>query len=283
MKDIKNYKPLVAVPIILLAFSIFILYNQYSQTGEWFIRSFELKGGTLITLNLEAPIDAKELRTILSSKFDDVSVRELRGFAGYGVLIGVGADINSDDVMQEIQNFGIDTSQSSIATIGPALGSTFWSQAQTGIIVAFVFMGLIVFFVFRKLMPSLYVMFSAVSDILVTLAFMQIFGIELSLAAFAALLMLIGYSVDTDILLTTRLLKGSDTLNKRIKNALKTGLTMTFTTVGALAALLLSAVSPVLSQIAAVLLMGLLIDIINTWLMNATLLRWHIEKKEANG
>ena len=249
------------------------------QTGEWFIRSIELKGGTQITINTQTPVDIADLKEALESRFGSVSVRELRGFSGYGMIIGVETGIDSTEVLNVLKDLGINTAESSVATIGPALSASFWQQAQVAVIVAFIFMGVIVFGIFRTSIPSFAVMLAAVSDIIVTLALMQVFGIELSLAGLAALLMLIGYSVDTDIMLTTRLLKGTGLLVERIKPALKTGLTMSFTTIGALAALLLSAISPVLSQIAAVLLIGLLVDIINTWLQNSVLLRWYLERR----
>ena len=101
------------------------------------------------------------------------------------------------------------------------------------------------------------------------------------LAALAALLMLLGYSIDTNILLTARLLKTHDTpLRDRMKSAFKTGITMTGTTTGALVAVLLVVSSGVLSQIAAVLLIGLITDVCLTWMQNAVLLNWYMEKKE---
>jgi preprotein translocase subunit SecF len=176
---------------------------------------------------------------------------------------------------------GVNTDDNSIETIGPSLGESFWLQAQIAIIAAFIFMGIIVFVIFRTFVPSVAVILSAMFDILMTLSFMQALGIELSLAGLAALLMLIGYSVDTDIMLTSRLLKESEdkTLIEKLRRALKTGLTMTLTSIGALTALLLSAISPVLSQIAMVLLIGLFFDIMNTWLMNSVILRWYCERK----
>ncbi len=275
----KRYGMFLIVPVILLVFSVVVLVNGYMQTGEWFIRSIELKGGTLITVNIQSPVDVSGLKEALEPRFGAISVRELRGFAGYGIMIEVEAEVDSGEVLDAMEGFGISTADSSITTIGPALGASFWQQAQTAIIAAFIFMGIIVFAIFRTSVPSIAVMLCALSDIVITLALMQVFGIELSLAGFAALLMLIGYSVDTDIMLTTKLLKGSGLLIERIKGALKTGLTMSFTTIGVLAALLLSAISPVLSQIAAVLLIGLLVDVINTWLQNCVLLRWYMERK----
>lgn len=275
----KRYRMLLIVPVILLVFSVAVLVNGYIQTGEWFIKSIELKGGTLITVNIQTPVDVANLKEVLKPMFGDMSIRELRGFSGYGIMIEIEAEVDSQEVLGVLEGLGISTTHSSTATIGPALGASFWQQAQTAIIAAFIFMGIIVFAIFRTSVPSFAVMLAAVSDIIVTLGLMQLFGIELSLAGFAALLMLIGYSVDTDIMLTTRLLKGTGLVVERVKSALKTGLTMTFTTIGVLAALLVSAISPVLSQIAAVLLIGLVVDLCMTWLQNATLLRWHMEKK----
>jgi len=110
---------------------------------------------------------------------------------------------------------------------------------------------------------------------------MNVLGINLSLPTFAALLMLIGYSVDTDLLLTSRVLKSGSELPipERIKGAVKTGLTMTGTTSVALAVLMISNLSPVLSEIASVLLIGLLLDTINTWIQNVAIIRRYAEKK----
>jgi preprotein translocase subunit SecF len=38
-------------------------------------------------------------------------------------------------------------------------------------------------------------------------------------------------------------------------------------------------ISPVLTEIASILLIGLVFDIVNTWLMNSTVLRIYIEGK----
>lgn len=278
---IKNYRILLFIPLIVLLLSVAILVNQYNQTGEWFKRSIELKGGTLITINTEERLDVVSIENKLGEKFYPLHAREIRSFEGYGTIIETSSGFEADEIISELSALGINTEDNSIESIGPSLGTAFWSQAQIAIITAFIFMGIIVFVIFRTFVPSIAVIMSAMSDILITLGFMQVFGIELSLAGLAALLMLIGYSVDTDIMLTSRLLKESEekTLPDKLKRALKTGLTMTLTSIGALIALLLSAISPLLSQIAMVLLIGLTFDIMNTWLMNSVVLRWYCEKR----
>jgi len=274
------YKALLIVPMILLFVSVGILVYGYSQTGEWFERSIDLKGGTLITIKTPTLVDVTELEDALSEKFGEVIVREIRSYSGQGISIQLESDVDIDEAMKEFTDMGILIEDFSIQTIGPSLGESFWVQAQYAIIIAFILMGIIVFIVFRTFVPSVAVMLAAVSDIIVTLAIMQAIGLPLSLASFAALLMLIGYSIDTDILLTTRLIKKTDKpLNERMRGAFKTGITMTVTTLVVLIALIVTTTSPVLFSIALVLMMGLTVDIINTWMQNATLLRWHCERR----
>jgi preprotein translocase subunit SecF len=105
----------------------------------------------------------------------------------------------------------------------------------------------------------------------------------LSLAVLAAILTIIGYSVDTDILLTSEILKsgGRKNIKENIDRAMKTGLTLTATTLVALLSIYLFSGSVVLQQIAFVLMIGLLVDLPATWWTNAGLLRWWLEREDA--
>ncbi len=274
-----DYRFLVIVPVLLILFSIVILGNKYLQTGEWFERDIDLKSGTSITIVTETT-NIESTESALSSRFGSIAVREFRGFSGTGIIVEFGSETDTDEVLSELESLGIDTRDSSVESISPALGEAFWSQAQVGIILAFIMMGVIVFVLFRTLVPSMAVIISAASDILVTLAMMQVLGIRLSLAGLAAILMLIGYSVDTDILLTSRLLRTKgDTLVKKIRSAFNTGITMTVTSIAALSAIYISSISPVLGTIASILLIGLFTDIIMTWFQNAVILRWYCERR----
>lgn len=181
-----------------------------------------------------------------------------------------------------------------IKQIGPVYGKDLQSQALKALIISFIGMALVVFLIFRSLIPSLSVVFAALSDILIAAAFMKVAGIELSLGTVAALLMLIGYSVDSDILLTTRVLKRRGTVEEKVTRAMQTGITMTTTTLAAL--LMMYIVStfpyliipsftqiPLLSQISSVLIIGLVADLMNTWLLNTGILRWYALKPEFRG
>jgi preprotein translocase subunit SecF len=276
----RDYRHWLAISILLLVFSVGFLVYGYSQKGDWFIKSIELRGGTVISVSLAGPANIDGLESKLSDKFGSVLVQETSGFSGYGISVEVDNSVNSTAVLDELRSFGLDTSKSSIESVDPAIGETFWYQAQIAIILAFVFMAVTVFIIFRTFVPSTAVILAASCDIIETVAFMQIFGIELSLASLAALLMLIGYSVDTDIILTTRVVRMTERhVDERIDSAMKTGITATGTTIAALSVLLISSVSPVLSQIASVLVIGIAFDVLNTWIQNAAIIKWYAVRK----
>jgi preprotein translocase subunit SecF len=93
--------------------------------------------------------------------------------------------------------------------------------------------------------------------------------------------MLIGYSVDSDILLTNRVLKRQGKLHDKLAGAFHTGIIMTSTTLAAATAMFIVAwfgSVQILWEISAVLLIGLVFDIMNTWLTNAALLKWYVLK-----
>jgi len=170
----------------------------------------------------------------------------------------------------------------SVETFGSSLGESFFRQTIIALLVAFILMGIVVFIYFKLPIPSLVVILAAFSDIVVTLAVFNLTGIKLSTAGIAAFLMLIGYSVDTDILLTTRVLKRREgTIMERIYGAMKTGLTMAITTIAAVGVSLLLVESEVIKQIMLILFIGLIVDIIMTWIQNAGLLRLYLHKKDA--
>ncbi len=277
-----DYRVLAIIPVVLLVMSVGLLVNKYVTTGDFFDRSIELRGGTLINIKTSTDVQVQAIQNALGTDFGSVAVRSLRGFGTQGASIQVGAEIDYNKVIERLNQSGIDVIDFSVENIGSALSSVFWSQAQTGIIVAFIMMGIIAFIVFRTFVPSFAIIMSAASDIVVTLALMQVFGIEFSLASLGAILMLIGYSVDTDIMLTSRLLREKEhglSMGEKITGALKTGLTMSLTSIGAMIAILIMPLPDVLIDIASVIFIGLTIDIANTWLFNSVILRWYCEAR----
>lgn len=133
----------------------------------------------------------------------------------------------------------------------------------------------------KNSVPAFAVMLSAFADIVMTLAVVNLIGMKLSTGGIVAFLMLIGYSVDTDILLTTRIINKRESTNKVLFGAFKTGITMTITSLIAITTALIVVYSfqSVLNQIFTILLIGLVFDLFSTWVTNASILKWYAEVK----
>jgi preprotein translocase subunit SecF len=92
--------------------------------------------------------------------------------------------------------------------------------------------------------------------------------------------MIVGYSVDDDVIVASRVLKRSDiSISDSIRSSFKTSTTTVLATMVALITLYIMSISSVITQIASFLLIGLVFDFMNTWLFDVTLLRWYAEKK----
>jgi len=164
---------------------------------------------------------------------------------------------------------------------GILLGTLFFKYGIISLIPLLALMALLIYIYIKNSVPAFAVMLSAFADIVMTLAIVNLVGMKLSTAGIVAFLMLIGYSVDTDILLTTRILKRKESINKALFSAFKTGTTMTITSIIAVATALIIvfSFSSVLNQIFTILLIGLGLDLFNTWITNASIIKWYAETK----
>ncbi len=273
-------KKLMVIPVLMVLASIVIIAVNYN--AGTIPLSIDFKGGTVITVydvpenvDLKAGLEGKFGFVVHESTIKDFSRKVIgKNFETEEFLKGD----KGAAVKEYILSQGISEENISVQKISPSITGLFVEQSIKAVLFAFLFMAVVVFWRFKTLVPSLAVILSAFSDIVTTLAIMIVLQIQLSLGSFVALLLLIGYSVDTDILLTTRILvKKQKKIQDRIKGAMKTGLTMAGTTMSAVAVLLLVATSPLLKEIALVILIGLIVDLVNTWIQNVGILWWYIE------
>ena len=281
-----KYKKLIILPVVILICALLIVGFWKFSTGEIVSKDITLTGGLMITIQTDEQVDINQAGKDISQQLGlSARVKELKSFSsggkiGYTFEVEKTSDI--DAVIKAVSDAtGLELAEGSytIEETSSSLSQSFWYNTIRALFLAFFFMAGVIFFYFRKLVPSGAIVLAAVSDFFCTLAAMNILGIKLSTASVAALLMLIGYSVDSNILLSVRVLKRKEgTVSERIANALKTGMTMSITTMVALATIYLVSPSRILQQIAMVLIFGLIADFLNTWLMNSSILMWWRKK-----
>lgn len=281
----KHYKSLLLISLLLIAFSFAYMGYSYSINNDFINKDISLTGGTSVTINEK--INVATLKNAISNKLESVNIREISDLVT-NEQIAVIIETKSDEqqtrnILEDYLGHELNEKNSSFEFTGSTLSESFYKQLLIAVLISFFLMAIVVFLQFKTFIPSGAVILSAFADILMTLVVVNLLGMQISSAGIVAILMLIGYSVDTDILLTSKVLKGTEgTVNRKIFDSFKTGITMTLTSLVAvlLALIIVGPLSTVLSQIFTIMVIGLSFDIFNTWITNVSIIKWYVLRKQ---
>ncbi len=263
-------RQLAAVPLALLALSLLVIAGTWAVTGTPVDPGIDFTGGTELQIQTDAP--PEEIGAAFESEPE--SVQSIATGDGAYLVTFQSTDAAAIESQAEAAGFTV----TSISTTSAAFGAETQLQAVVGVAIAFAGMSALVALMFRTFVPSIAVVLSAFADIVIPVALMNLFGIQLSLGTVAALLMLIGYSVDSDLLLNNHVLRRRGDFYESTYRAMRTGVTMTTTSLVAMVVMTVVATVfaiPLLPAIGIVLVFGLLADLMNTYLLNVSLLRWY--------
>lgn len=278
----RHYKLLGIISFAIMLLALGYLIYFYSKTGDIMYKDVSLSGGTILTVNSD--MDIGEIQKILPPYAVVRRLSDIRTGKQVAFSVETAKDISEiKPLVEKRLGYNLTEENSSAEFTGSSLSASFYKELRMALILAFVLMAIVVFFLFRTFIPSIAVLQAGFTDIIVPLAILNLIGFKISGAGIAAFLMLIGYSVDTDILLTNRALRKKELkVNERIWSAFLTGITMTTTSLIAmlLAFFVVRNISSVLSEIFMILGIGLVTDIFSTWLGNAAILKWYCEKKK---
>ena len=269
-------RQLMVVPLVVLAIALLVIAGWYVTTGAPASPGIEFTGGVELQIDADDP-DA--IREMYDRPITSVRAVGTSGEGGYIVTFQSGPSVealNATELSDTAEENGFNVE--SVQETSPSFADSTQRLAFLGIIAAFVGMTIMIFILFRSPIPCLAVVLSAFSDIIVPIALMNLVGIKLSLGTVAALLMLIGYSVDSDILLTNQVLRRRGAFYESTYRAMRTGITMTLTSLSAMTVMAIAATIfgiDLLAAIGTVLAFGLATDLMNTYLFNVGLLRWY--------
>ncbi len=263
-------RQLLVVPLAVILVALLIVGGMWVVTGSPANLGVDFTGGSELTV--QTSLSSADL----TMQFEEpvVSVQGIEGGENYVVTFETA---NVDAVRATAQ------AHDSITVLGsgetsPIFGDENKKWALIGLAIAFAGMSILAFVLFRTFIPSLAIVVSAFSDMLVPIAVFNLLGLKLSLGTVAALLMLIGYSVDSDILLTNHVLRRSGGFYESTYRAMETGVTMTVTSIAAMAVMAVAATFfgiELMASIGLILVIGLTMDLVNTYMFNVSLLRWY--------
>lgn len=147
-------------------------------------------------------------------------------------------------------------------------------------IIAYIIGAVVLFIYFRTSLPSFMMIINVFADLITTLAVVNLIGMKVSTAGIASFLMIVGYCVESNILITTKLIKKKEgVIIDKTVDAFKTGFIMTLTAISAVTIALVMTQSSVIKEIMAILLIGLFADLVYTWIQNVAFLRIYLDKK----
>jgi preprotein translocase subunit SecF len=259
------------------------MFFFYSAHNDFISKDISLSGGTSITIN-DPNLNVNKLQADLSGKLQDLNIRSIYDLTTQkqvAVIIETKTDAETaKTILQNYLGYDLTDQNSSTQFTGSALSQGFYEQLLIAVLFAFFFMSLVVTIIYRKFVPAFAVILSAFADIFMSLTVVNILNLQVSSAGIIAFLMLIGYSVDTDILLTNKVLRSRDSVNKNIGRAFKTGITMTLTAIASVGfcLIIIGPFSNTLNQIFTILIIGLFFDMVNTWVTNVSILKLYTEK-----
>ena len=228
--------------ILLVVLSIFSLSFKGLNAG------LDFTGGTLIEIKLSQSTNLEEIREVLGSKLEDEFQVSYVG-SEQDVLIKIpgGSENNlSDEIVAALKNsFQFDLRRKDF--IGPQIGEELRDQGGLGILAAMLVMMVYIMFRFQFKF-AIGALLALIHDVLIVLGFFSIFYIGFNLTVLAAILAVIGYSLNDTIVVSDRIRENYrrkrksdnvDVINRSLNQMLGRTLITSLTTLLVLFALLI--------------------------------------------
>lgn len=285
-----SHKQLIIIPLIVAAFFGSVIALNWYSTGRPLSLTMEFGGGSFVRVeNIQKPSSAqienieKNFREEFGGTLETHTFENGMEIETSAVLLGA----EENQIMnQRIENLLIESGikgnpEITTTSMGSIVTALYQQQALYAAIAAIVVMAIALFVALRSFSTVGSILTVVGLDFLGIIGGMAILGIPLGLASMAGILLLFGYAVNTNILLSTNVLKRKGgTARERAGRAMSTGIKMSSTSAGAMIILNLATSAPALEQISAVIAIGILVDMLNTWLLNSGLILRHQTGKE---
>ena len=228
--------------ILLVVLSIFSLSFKGLNAG------LDFTGGTLIEIKLSQSTNLEEIREVLGSKLEeDFQVSYFGSEQDVLIKIPGGSENNlSDEIVAALKNsFQFDLRRKDF--IGPQIGEELRDQGGLGILAAMLVMMVYIMFRFQFKF-AIGALLALIHDVLIVLGFFSIFYLGFNLTVLAAILAVIGYSLNDTIVVSDRIRENYrkkrksdnvDVINRSLNQMLGRTLITSLTTLLVLFALLI--------------------------------------------
>lgn len=190
----------------ITSIAIFIL-SIFSLSFKGLTLGLDFSGGTLVEVTYETPVELESIRnTLISNGYEDSQVVNFG--TNLDVLIKV-ADQNGnssigENIYQLLENNGFRGELKRVEFVGPQVGAELRDQGGLGMLVALFMILMYVAFRFQYKF-ALGAVAALGHDVVIILGLFSIFSWDFDLTVLAALLAVIGYSLNDTIVVSDRI------------------------------------------------------------------------------
>ena len=233
---VKNYKIFFSITII------FLLIGFGSIVTRGFNLGIDFTGGSIVDLTFENPVNVAQVRDVLKEHDMGNSIIQLENSDGKteanSVLIrtGVVGDAELRATMSDLQSKLGSYQIQRVEQVGATIGSELVQQAAMAIVLSWVLM--IAYITFRfEFKFAIAAIIALIIDVLVVLSYFSLFHMEMDSSFVAALLTVVGYSVNGTIVIFDRIRENlkihrrSESLGEMVDNSIWQCMTRTIYTV----------------------------------------------------
>lgn len=275
-----------AVSFATFALAVFFLFSRGLHL------SVEFTGGTLMEVNYTQAADVGKIRdTVSKLGLSDVQVQSFGTSRDVMIRLpaqkGVSTAQQSDTVITALKAVSPDATLRRTEFVGPQVGE---ELAQDGLkALAMVVFGIMVYLAFRfEWKYAVAAIIANLHDVIIILGFFAFFQWEFSLAVLAAVLAVLGYSVNESVVIFDRIRENFRRYRKMnteeiINNAITSTISRTIITHGSTQIMVLSMLlfgGPTLFYFALALTIGILFGIYSSVFVAAAIAMWLGIKRE---
>ena len=197
-----KYRKIAGIASIII-FSVSVL----SLTFRGLSLGLDFSGGTLVEVTYEMPVDLESIRTTLSQNgYEDSQVVNFG--TNLDVLIKVADQNGNSSIGEAVYNLlideGFEGELKRVEFVGPQVGSELRDQGGLGMLVALFMILMYVAFRFQYKF-ALGAVTALAHDVVIILGLFSIFAWDFDLTVLAALLAVIGYSLNDTIVVSDRI------------------------------------------------------------------------------
>ncbi len=202
----------ISLSIVLFFGSIYLLWDRGLQFG------IDFSGGTLIQLKYDTAAPIPQIREILEKQgsFQNLSVTEFGSKEEITIRFLGSNDSLGSDVGEHISTLLKDTGKFEVRradVVGPKVGDELRNKGLMAIIVSLV--AILIYIAIRfEWRFALAAIISEIHDVVITLGAISLFKIDVNLDTLAAVLTVLGYSLNDTIIIFDRIREGIKTNKK---------------------------------------------------------------------